>query len=62
MEFKEYVFKNKVNGEYWICRGATTPDKSRATVFTSEQAARFFRTVRHPNKWIKEELLCTKNT
>ena len=61
MEFKNYVFKSKMTGEYWLCRGATVVDKYKATIFNAEQAARFFRTVRHPNKWIKEEILCTKN-
>ena len=55
MELKQYIFKNKVSGEYWLCRGATTPDKKKATKFNAEQAARFFRTIAHPNKWIREE-------
>lgn len=54
MEFKTYLFKNRLTGEYWICRGATTPDRSKATKFNEQQAARFFRTVAHPHKWIKE--------
>ena len=56
MEFKNYVFKNRISGEFWICRGTTTPDIKKATKFNSEQAARFFRTVAHPNKWIRIEV------
>lgn len=54
MEFKTYLFKNRLTGEYWICRGATTPDKNKATKFNEQQAARFLRTVKYQHKWIKE--------
>ena len=54
MEFTTYVFKNRLTGEYWICRGATTPDKNKATKFNEQQAARFLRTVKYQHKWIKE--------
>lgn len=60
IERQEFVFKNRVSNEYWICRGATTPDIKKATRFNPEQAARFFRTVAHPNKWMKEEYLYLK--
>ena len=56
MEMKQYIFKNRLSGEYWVCRGTTTAEKKKATKFNSEQAARFFRTVAHPNKWIKVEV------
>lgn len=60
MDDRLFVFKNKQNGEYWICKGKTVPDMRKATKFNPEQAARFFRTVSHPNKWIKEEYLFYK--
>ena len=56
MEFKEYIVKNRSTGEYWICRGATTPDKQQATRFNEQQVQRFFRTTKHPQKWTKEEI------
>ena len=56
MEFKQFVFKNRVSGEFWICRGATTPDISKATIFSMEQANRFFRKAAHPHKWERLEV------
>ena len=56
MEFKEYVIKNRLTGEYWVYWGATTPEKTKATRFNEQQVLRFFRKAKHPQKWTKEEI------
>lgn len=54
-DHERYVFKDKLTKEYWIAKGRTTPNKKMATHFNFDQAARFIRTCKHPNRWIKEK-------
>lgn len=56
LDLNKYVFQNRLTGEYWLCKGRTVTKREEATKFDSDQAARFYRSVNHPNKWKKVQI------